>query len=81
MRAQCICAGVRLAFAGTVGPLTRVPLLSAPDVLVVDVLHQPVHVPQIAGAATVPATYSNLVTALASIIVVLIVTQCTQDIG
>lgn len=81
VRTQCICAGVRLAFAGAVGPLARVPFLSAPDVVVVDMLHQSIHVPQITCAASIPAAHSNLVITLTIVIIILVVTQHTQEAG
>lgn len=75
MRAQRIGTGMRLTFANAVGPLTRVPLLSAPDVLVVDVLHQPIHVTQIANCAAIPEADGDLVTGVAAVIVILVVSQ------
>lgn len=79
--AQCICAGMRLTFTGAVDPLTRVPFLSAPDMVVVDVLHQPVHVAQITGFATIPATCGDLVATLAIVVVFLVATQHTDEAG
>lgn len=79
--AQCVCTGVRLTFTGAVGPLARVPFLSAADMLVVDVLHQSVHVAQVAGIATIPATYSDLIITLTVVFVILIVTQHTDQAG
>lgn len=81
MCAQRICTGVRLTFTGAVGPLTRVAFLSAPDMLVVDVLHQPVHVAEIAGTATIPPAHSDLIISLARVVVVLIVTQHADETG
>lgn len=74
-----ICTGVRLAFASTVDPLTGVALLSAPDVLVVEVLHQPIHVTEVTSLASIPQTNSNLVRATATVIIVLVVTKQTSQ--
>lgn len=79
MGAQCIRTGVRLAFAGAIRPLARVPFLPGPDVLVVDVLHQPIHVSQVASRAPVPATYGHLIAGLAAVFVVLVVAQQPED--
>ena len=66
---------MRLAFTGAVDPLARVPLLSAPDVFVVEVLHQPIHIAEVTNRAAIPPAYSDLIATLATIIVVLVVTQ------
>jgi hypothetical protein len=63
---------MRLTFAGAIGPLARVPFLSAPDVLVVEVLHQPIHVSEVASGASIPSANSDLVSTLATIVLFLI---------
>jgi hypothetical protein len=63
---------MRLTFAGAIRPLARVPFLSAPDVLVVEVLHQPIHVAKVASGASLPSANSDLVSALATIVLFLI---------
>lgn len=70
---------MRLTFAGAIGPLTRVPLLSAPDVLVVEVLHQPIHVAEVASVASIPSANSDLVSALATIVFFLIGAKESKD--
>lgn len=75
MSAQSIRTGVRLTLPAAIGPLARVPLLPAADVLVVDVLHQSIHVAQIAGATSVPPTDGDLVVVLAAVLLVLVVAE------
>lgn len=75
VRTQRVGTGVRLTFPGAVDPLTRVPLLSAPDVFVVDVLHQSIHVAQVAGIASIPPTHSDLITTLAAVVLFLVGTK------
>ena len=70
---------MRLAFAAAIRPLARVPLLSAPDVFMVDVLHQPIHISQVAGWAAIPAAHGDLIAGLAAVFVVLIVAQHSGD--
>lgn len=72
---------MRLTFAGAIGPLARVPLLSAPDVLVVEVLHQPIHVAEVASGASIPSATSDLVGALATIVLFLIGAKECKDAG
>jgi hypothetical protein len=81
MCAQCISTGVRLTFTGTVIPLARVPLLSAPDVLVVEVLHQPIHVAKVTSITSIPSADSYLVGALATVVIFLIGTKECEDAG
>jgi hypothetical protein len=64
-----------LTFTGAVGPLARVPFLSAADVLIVKVLHQPIHVPEVAGGASIPSTYGDLIGTLAAVVIFLVGTQ------
>ena len=77
--AQGISAGVRLTFAGAVGPLARVPFLSAPDVFVVQVRHQPIHVSEVAGCAPVPSADGDLVGALAAVVIFLVGAQESKE--
>lgn len=75
MSAQRIRTGVRLTLPAAIGPFARVPLLSAPDVLVVDVLHQSIHVAEIAGATSIPSADGDLVVVLAAVLLVLVVAE------
>ena len=70
---------MRLTFAGAIRPLARVPFLSAPDVLVVEMLHQPIHVAKVASIASIPSANSNLVGALAAVVIFLIGTKEGKD--
>lgn len=70
-----------LTFAGTIVPLARVPLLSAPDVLIVEVLHQPIHVAEVASATSIPSADSDLVGALATVVFFLIGAKEAKDAG
>lgn len=81
MCAEGISTSMRLAFAGAIGPLARVPLLSAPDVLVMEMLHQPIHVAEVANIASVPSTKSDLVGALAAVVIFLIGAKEGEDAG
>jgi hypothetical protein len=79
--AEGVGAGVRLAFAGAVDPLTRVPLLSAPDVLIVEVRHQPIHVAEVTCAASVPSTNGDLIGALTAVVIFLVGAQESKETG
>ena len=81
MSTKCICTGVRLAFASTVDPLARVPLLSAPDVLMVKVLHQAIHVAEVTSSASLPHTYGDLVAGFAAIVVILVAQEAHKARG
>ena len=71
MRTQRIRAGMRLTFAGAIHPLARVPLLSDPDMLVVDMLHQAIHIAEVTCRASIPHTHGYLIAALAAVVVLL----------
>ena len=60
VRLQRIPARMRRVDPRAVLPLARVLFLPQPDVLVVDVLAQGVHVAQVAGAASAPAARRHL---------------------
>jgi hypothetical protein len=63
---------MRLTFTGAVDPLARVTFLSAADVLIVKVLHQPIHVTEVASCASIPSTDGHLVGTLAAIVIFLV---------
>jgi hypothetical protein len=67
-----------LTFTGAVGPLARVPFLSTANVLIVKVLHQPIHITEISSSAPIPSTDSDLVGTLAAIVIFLVSTQDTE---
>lgn len=77
--AEGIGTGVRLTFAGTVCPLTRVPLLSAPDVFVVQVRHQPIHVSEVPNCTPFPSANGDLIGALAAVVIFLIGAQESKE--
>jgi hypothetical protein len=81
MCAKGIGTSMGLTFAGAVVPLARVPLLSAPDVLVVEVLHQPIHVAEVTSATSIPSADSDLVSTLATIVIFLIGAKEAKDAG
>jgi len=70
---------MRLTFAGAIGPLARVPFLSAPDVLIVEVRHQPIHVAQVTSTASVPSADSDLIGTLATIVIFLVGAQESKE--
>lgn len=72
VRAQRIPARMRLPLPRTIGPLARVLLLPAADVLVVDMLHQIVHVAEVPVVAALPAAHGHLVVALPAVVLVLV---------
>lgn len=76
---ESVGTGVRLTFAGTVCPLTRVPLLSAPDVFVVQVRHQPIHVSEVSNCTTFPPTNGDLIGALAAVVIFLVGAQESKE--
>ena len=71
MRTQGICAGMRLTFTGAIHPLARVPLLPGPDMLVMDMLHQAIHIAEVTCRASIPHTHGYLIAALAAVVVLL----------
>lgn len=81
VRPECVAAGVRLALPRTVGPFAGVFLLSATDMLVVNVLDQVVHISEIFKIASLPSTHSDLVVALAAVVFVLVCPYERQRAG
>lgn len=81
VRTECVAAGVCLAFPRTVGPFAGVFLLSATDMLVVNVLDQVVHISEIFKIASLPSTHGDLVIALAAVVLVLVCPYERQRAG
>jgi hypothetical protein len=70
---------MRLTFAGAVSPLARVPFLSAPDMLIVEVRHQPIHVSEVTRTASVPPADGDLISALTTVVIFLVGAQESKE--
>ena len=67
-----------LALPITIRPFTRVLLLPTPDMILVDMMHQRIHMSQVSCVAPVPSTHGHLVVALAAIVILLRAAQQGQ---
>lgn len=72
---------MRLALPSTIGPLAGVFLLPATDMLVVDVLDQVVHVPEVFEITSFPSAHGNLVVAEPAVVLVLVCPYERQSVG
>lgn len=72
---------MRLPLPITIHPLARILLLPAPDMIIMDVKHQLVHIPQIARVAPLPPTRGDLVIPLPAVVVLLAAPQQGQGGG
>jgi hypothetical protein len=79
--AQCVAACMRLTLSRTIRPFAGVFLLSATDMLVVDVLDQVVHVPEVFKIATLPPAHGDLVVALPAVVLILVCPDERQRVG
>lgn len=79
--AQRVATCVSLALSTAIGPFAGVLLLSAPDMFFMYVLHEAVHIAEITGVASIPATDGNLVVALAAVVIILAAADESEGVG
>lgn len=73
---------MRLPFATAIDPFTGVFLLSRPDMIIMDMINQIIHVTQIAHFAAIPSTCRDLVPSKTAVVIVLTTAdQCDETRG
>lgn len=71
-----------LPFATAISPFTGIFLLSRPNMIIMNMINQIIHIAQIASLAAIPSTYRDLVASKTTIIIVLTTTdQCDETRG
>ena len=72
---------MRLSLPITIRPLARILLLPRPDMVIMDMMHQIIHIPQLPRIAPFPSTHGNLVIALPAVVILLATAQQRQGGG